>query len=99
MYRVDPNSHVQFPPHPYSVCLKQTILDRRQSAFRHRQPRESCSLLSGTPVSAHAHGASWVLELGSPMLEKDTQLRVQDEQGSQTHDVVCELLSRDSLPS
>lgn len=97
MYRVDPNSHVQFPPHPYSVCLKQTILDRRQSAFRHRQPRESCSLLSGTPVSAHAHGASWVLELGSPMLE--TQLRVQDEQGSQTHDVVCELLSRDSLPS
>lgn len=40
------------------------------------QPGESCSLLSGTPISVHAHRDIWVLELGSPMLERDTQLRV-----------------------
>lgn len=82
--------------HPYSVCLKRTISDRTQSAFRHRQPRESYSPLSGTPISAHAHKASWMLELGSPML---TQERVQDGQGSQTHKALCELLPRDSLSS
>ena len=91
VHSAGPNSHIQFPPHPYSGCLKRTILDWRQSALWHRQPGQSCSPFSGTPVSAHAHRASWALELGSPILERDTQLTVQDGQGSQTHSAVYEL--------